>query len=94
MTTLTTPIRDGRKEESRGAEYMTSSEKSADPISVAIIAFRAAIGICKANDYDWRKVGEVVERGIDDELFKDHLQHATEMVAKWPKWKRELLGRM
>lgn len=67
---------------------------SADPISVAIIAFRAAIGICRANGYDWKKVGEIVERGIEDELLHDHFQQATEMVSKWPKWKRELLGRI
>ncbi len=67
---------------------------TADPVSVAIIAFRAAIGLCKANGHDWKKVGEIVERGIEEELFRDHLQQATEMVATWPKWKRELLGRM
>ena len=63
-------------------------------VAVAIIAFRAAIGLCKANDYDWRKVGEIVERGIEDEVFADHLQQAEEVVAKWPKWKQHLLGRM
>lgn len=76
-----------------GQEGDTMSDLRSESLGAAILGFRAAIGICKAHGLDWKDVGQIVANDIERELFEDHLQRATEMVSKWPKWKRILLGR-
>lgn len=40
-----------------------------------------------STNYDY-----IFRRKSPKDKFQEHLDHASDVVSKWPKWKRELLG--
>jgi len=45
--------------------------------------------------YEWRfELIKDKKPAITPEQFDEHLKHASEVVSKWPEWKRNILGRV